>query len=195
MKIAGCILIFLAATGAGLYASMELERRKKQLAGLRRGIVSLMREIEFQLSPLCEAFLHTGERSEQPWNLFFKNVGQKLEICNVAGEYTDYEYTNMEQNNLFYSEKNYPMNISEIFEWEIKKIEKFHPWKKDLEILKTLSKGLGQLDKEMQVAQLKLAEEEIMQAEKEALEEQKKKGQLYKSLGFCMGILGVIILL
>lgn len=178
MKIAGCIFLFLAAAGAGIYASTELERRKKQLAGLRRGIVSLMREIEFQLSPLSEAFMHTGERSEQPWDVFYKNVGQKLEICN-AGSFAC----------------NDSMDVPKIFEQELKKTEKYHPWKKDLEILKTLSKGIGHLDKEMQVAQLKLAEEEVIQAEKEALEEEKKKGQLYKSLGFCMGILGVILFL
>ena len=56
-----------------------------------------------------------------------------------------------------------------------------------------LVKRLGQLDKTMQVAQLKLAEEEVIQAQNEALDEYKRKSQLYKTLGVCMGVLGVII--
>lgn len=175
MKMVGCIFVFLAAAGAGIYASMELERRMKQIASLRRSLLYMEREIAFQLSSLAEAFSHTGERSNPPWDEFFFDLAKQLERQerNICGE-----------------EK----NVVDIFQKARKRYEKTHPWKKEWEILERLFQGLGQLDKEMQMGQLRLAQEELTLAEQEAREEQKNKGQLYRSLGICMGILGVILL-
>lgn len=175
MKIVGCICIFFAAAGAGLYASKELERRKKEIVSLRKSILSMEREISFQLSTLSEAFLYTGERSEEPWKEFFKDMAKKLE----------------ERERKYYGEE---QGVEGMFREVRKKWEQMHPWKKEWEILEQLFRGLGQLDKEMQMGQLRLAQEELTLAEQEAGEEQKKKGQLYRSLGICMGILGVILL-
>lgn len=175
MKILGCICIFFAAAGAGLYASKELERRKKEIASLRKSLFSMEREISFQLATLSEAFLHTGERSEEPWEGLFKDIAKKLE----------------ERKREFYGEER---EIEGIFQETRKKWEQVHPWKREWEILEQLFRGMGQLDKDMQVGQLRLAAEELSQAEQEALEEEKRKGKLYRSLGICMGLLGVILL-
>lgn len=176
VKITGCICIFLAAAGAGLYGAMELERRKKQIAELKRGMLSLEREIEFQLSTLSEALLHTGERVEKPWKGLFSYMGERLE---------DREGTKFALRE----------NIPELFLEGRKKYEKTHPWKKEWDILTSLFQNLGQLDKEMQMAQIRMAKEELDQIEKEAKEEQRKKGKLYQWLGLCMGTLGVILFL
>ncbi len=171
----GCIFVFLAAAGAGIYASLELERRMKQIASLRRSLLSLEREIAFQLSSLAEAFSYTGERANPPWDDFFCELAKQLEVQDgdIWGEEKD---------------------VVDIFQKGRKRYEKTHPWKKEWEILERLFQGLGQLDKEMQMGQLRLAQEELALVEQEAKEEQKKKGQLYRSLGICMGILGVILL-
>ena len=175
MKMVGCIFVFLAAAGAGIHASMELERRMKQIASLRRSLLSMEREIAFQLSSLSETFFHTSERANSPWDDFFCDLANQLEIQDgdIWGEERD---------------------VVDIFQKGRKRYEKTHPWKKEWEILERLFQGLGQLDKEMQMGQLRLAQEELTLAEQEAREEQKKKGQLYRSLGICMGILGVILL-
>lgn len=170
MKILGCILIFAGMTGAGVYASLKLEKRQRQLGSLRWMIVYIAREIDYQLSPLPETMISVSKKAEEPWNLLFQNLGQVLN-----------------------ESMSFKMEIDALLEIEIKKMEMYHPWKKDLDILVALVKRLGQLDKTMQIAQLKLAEEEIMQVQKEALEEYQRKSQLYKTLGICMGVLGIII--
>lgn len=169
LKMIGCVLIFISAAGVGNYASIQLGRRKRQLAALRRGILSLIREIDFQLAPLSEAMLYTAGRTENPWNDFFEVIGRRL----ASGE----------------------NKVNEIMKEEIKRLQRRHPWKQDLEILLTLGNGLGELDKTMQLSQLRLMEAEVMEAEREAAEEQKRKSRLYQSLGVCMGMLGIIILL
>lgn len=85
--------------------------------------------------------------------------------------------------------------MEEILGDSIRTAAKYHPWDSDLEILRTMGKGLGELDKKMQLARFELAIEEIRQAEQEAGEEQKQKGKLYQTLGVCMGILGVILII
>lgn len=170
MKLVGCLLIFVGMSGMGVYASRQLERRLKQLNSLRWLLVYISREIDYQLTPLSETMAVAAKKADKPWSLLFENLGQ------VLNETTSFK-----------------TEIDVLLEREIKKIEIYHPWKKDLVILVNLVKRLGQLDKTMQVAQLKLAEEEVIQAQNEALDEYKRKSQLYKTLGVCMGVLGVII--
>lgn len=172
MKWMGYSLIFLAAAGRGYYASFLLEKRKEQIWSLRKAVLSLKREIDYQLSPLSEAFCHTAVRTTEPWGSFFEETGNKLAREGQQGA-----------------------DFIEIWGIQMKKAAKFHPWKKDLAILQALGQGLGQLDKEMQLSQLKLLEEELLEAEREAEEERIKKGHLYRMLGPCMGLLGIILLL
>ena len=170
MKVVGCLLIFAGMSGMGIYASRQLERRLRQLNSLRWLLVYIEREIDYQLSPLSETMAVASKKADKPWNFLFENLGQ---VLNKTASFKS--------------------EIDPLLEQEIKKIEIYHPWKKDLAVLVDLVKRLGQLDKTMQVAQLKLAEEEVLQAQKEAMDEYKKKSQLYKTLGVCMGVLGVII--
>lgn len=172
MRWTGYLMIFLAASGGGFYASLLLDKRKRQLLGLRRVVVSLKREIDYQLSTIAEALLHTAERAEEPWSDFLKETGIQLQENRNSGE-----------------------EFETLWNIQVEKAESFHPWKKDLDILKDLGRGLGQLDKEMQMSQLQLTEEELLEAEKTAEEEKKKKGHLYRMLGVCMGILGIVMLL
>lgn len=172
MRWLGFFFIFLAAAGGGYYASSLLDKRKKQLQSLRRAIVFLSREIDYQLAPLSEAFAQTAQRTEEPWKSFFSELSNTMQ--RKSGDEKEFHET---------------WNI------ELKNIEKFHSWKKDLSILEALGQGLGQLDKEMQLAQLKLSAEEIVEAEKDAEEQRQQKGRLYRMLGPCMGILGIILLL
>lgn len=172
MRWAGYLMIFLAAAGGGFYASLLLEKRKRQLAILKRAVISLNREIDYQLSTLPEAFHHTADRVEEPWKSFWEETGRNLEKSREIRK-----------------------EFLTLWEDQIKEAEKFHPWKQDLNILKELGKGLGQLDKQMQLAQLKLTGEELLEMEREAEEECKRKGHLYRMLGTCMGVLGIVLLL
>lgn len=172
MKAVGCFGVFLFFTAVGMYVSSQFGKRVRQLKNLEKAVVSMKREIDYQLSPLGEALLHAGKRTEPPWNQFFTQAGEK-----------------------FLDKKRGLCEPDEVFQEEIKKIRFYHPWEKDLDILLALSKGLGELDKKMQLVQLSMAEEEIRQAVGEAEQELEKKGKLYQTLGACMGVLGVILLI
>lgn len=172
MKLLGCCFIFLTFTFMGLHASSQLEKRIRQLKGLEKAILSIEREIDYRLSPIGDALIQTAKRTEFPWNLFFQNAGEAFSKNREKG-----------------------CCPNQIFEDEIPKIRIYHPWEKDLKLLLTLGKGMGELDKKMQLSQLAMAKEEIQSAIKSAQEEQHAKGKLYQTLGICMGFLGVILVI
>ena len=172
MNAAGCILILIISTAAGMYAAGQFEKRVRQLKELEKAVLILQREIDYRLSPLGEALVHTGKRIFYPWNQFFIQAGEKILEKGKESIAPD-----------------------ECFEEEIKRITTYHPWEKDLNILVSLGKNLGELDKKMQLAKLSMTEEEIRQAIDAAKEEQGKKGKLYQTLGVCMGVLGVILMI
>ena len=172
MKWAGITIIFLSCSGGGIWASLILEKRKRQISTLRRAILFLNREIDYRLTPLSEAFLAVGNSCEKPWDSFFLHLGETL------GK-------EMEEG------KDFSFLLSEAVENAIK----FHPWKEDLSFLKSSLLSLGQLDKQMQLSSLKLLEEALAEAEQKAETERQQKGKLYRTLGLCFGFLLVLMCL
>lgn len=172
MKFAGCAFLFFLFTFLGVYASSQLDKRIRQLKSLEKAVFFMKREIDYRLSPLGVTLLHTGEKMDYPWNLFFSEAGKHFQERREGLCCPD-----------------------EIFRKELEKIRFFHPWEKDLEVLIRLGKSLGELDKKMQIMQLSMAEEEIRGLLEEAVEEKKTKGKLYRTLGMSMGILSVILVL
>ena len=172
MKIVGGILMLCLFSSMGMYASGQLDRRIRQLKSLEKAILSMKRELDYRASPLAETFLYTACRTEYPWNLFFEEAGKGL----------------MERNDHF-------GGPDEVFSREAAKVRPFHPWDRDLEVLTGLGKHLGDMDKKMQLMHLSIAEEEICGLLQEAKEEKRIKGKLYQTLGICMGILSVIMVM
>ena len=172
MKIVGCILMFCLFSYMGMYASGQLERRIRQLKSLEKAILSMKRELDYRVAPLAETFLYTASRTEHPWSHFFEDAGKSLTEGkdNVTGP-------------------------DEVFSREAAKVRPFHPWDRDLEVLTGLGKHLGDMDKKMQLMHLSIAEEEICGLLQEAKEEKRIKGKLYQTLGICMGILSVIMVM
>ena len=66
--------------------------------------------------------------------------------------------------------------------------------KEDKDVLKTLSKLLGQTDAEGQISQIEITENFLESKIQEAMEEKKKNEKLYTRLGTIMGLAIVIIL-
>jgi stage III sporulation protein AB len=165
-------MIFFAASGGGFFASVQLERRKRQLGGFKRSLLFLRREIDYALAPLPEAFSHTADRVEEPWKQFWKGAAEELQ-----------------------KGKKSRVDFFTYWERQVQNIKRFHPWQKDWELFYRMGKGLGQMDKEMQLSQLQMLEKEMESREEEAGEECRKKAHLYRVLGACLGGLGVILLL
>lgn len=171
MKILGCLLMFFLFSYLGIHGANQIDRRIRQLKSLEKALFFMKREIDYRLSPLGETLLQTAKRTEHPWCLFFESAGKSFQENPMQGF----------------------MSPDEIFDREIQKIQGYHSWEKDLEVLKRLGKNFGELDKEMQLMQLTMATEEIKELLSEAQEEKQIKGKLYRTLGVCMGILSVIL--
>lgn len=167
-----CAAVLFFFSGMGMYASSQLGKRKTQLKNLEKALLYLEREVDYHLAPLADAFLQAGKKAEKPWNLLFQKMGEEMS-----------------------GQKNVSVSAETVLRETIGKIKRYHPYAADLDILISLGRGLGELDKEMQLARIKLAVEELRQAQEEAREEQRQKEKLYQTLGVCMGILGVILIL
>lgn len=172
MKYAGCVFLFFLFMFLGVYASVQLDKRIRQLKSLERAAFFMKREIDYRLSPLGVTLLHTGEKVDYPWNQFFTEAGK----C-------------------FQERRENLCCPDEIFRKELERMRFFHPWEKDLDVLVRLGKSLGELDKKMQIMQFSMMEEEIRGLLEEAIDEKRTKGKLYRTLGMCMGILSVILVL
>lgn len=172
IKWVECAAVLFFFSGMGMYASSQLGKRKIQLKNLEKALLCLEREVDYHLAPLADAFFQAGQKAEKPWNLLFQKMGERM-----AGQ------------------DNTSASVETVLLEAIGEIKRYHPYSADLAILTSLGRGLGELDKEMQIARIKLAMEEIRQAQEEAREEQRQKEKLYQTLGVCMGILGVILIL
>lgn len=172
MKVIECGSVFLLFTAAGMYASAQLGRRKRQLKHLEKALLLLSREVDYHLAPLADAFSQTAHKTEKPWDQLFERMGKWLD-----------------------SPEGCLLSAEEMLKQALKSTARYHPWKKDMEIMKSLGKGLGEMDKETQLARLEMTMEEVRQACQEAGEEQQQKEKLYQTLGVCMGILSVILMM
>ena len=128
------------------------------------------REIDYRHSCLKEVCKNSSQKADAPWDLFFSKVGAELQ-----------------------NDKENLSDPYQILERELVKISSLHPWEKDLAVIKNLGKGFGERDKKSQMIQFSIALEEIDVLLQEAIEEKKRKGKLYQTLGICMGILSVIL--
>ena len=172
MKMAGLCLIFVSSVLLGIFSARELARRSRQLAGLKKALQFLEREVDYQVTALSDAFLHTADKTEEPWKTFFLNLGMRLGMG--------------EQNRL---------SLETVVKEEIDGLKKQHPWKKDLEILSDFGERVGELDKQMQILGIRGILYEVEEEQKQALEEERQKGKLYQTMGISMGLLLVIFLL
>ncbi len=171
MKVLGCLLLFFLFSFLGIYGANRLDRRIRQLKSLEKAFLFMKREIDYRLSPIGETLLQTAKRTEHPWCLFFESAGKAFQ-------------GNMMQGSL---------SPDEILDREIKNVRGYHSWEKDLDVIRRFGKNFGELDKKMQLVQLSVAVEEIQDLLEEAIEEKHTKGKLYQTLGICMGILSVIL--
>lgn len=172
MKFVSCSVVFFIFVSMGFFVSAQMEKRLGQLKSLERGLSFMEREIDYHGSSLSDVLRHTAGRIEHPWNLFFERAGEALK-----------------------TEKEGKNNPEAVFQKELDKVRPYHPWDKDLEVLKALGKRIGSLDKKMQLLELCEAKEEMKRQIREAEEEKGVKGKLYRTLGLCMGFLGVILIL
>ena len=159
-------LVFASASLIGKYLSKRYVYRLEELEELRNSLDIFKTKIKFTYEPLPEIF-------EQISKISSKNVSQ---IFKIAKENMKNINAGMAWSEAIESNQNYLKN-------------------EDKEILKMLSKMLGQTDAEGQISQIEITENFLDTKIKEAQIEKQKNEKLYTKLGTTIGLVIVLILI
>ena len=170
MKTAGIILILFSGTGLGLCKSMELTARLRILEELVQLLLLLKGEIRCTGATLEDAFGDVAAKMSGEYRLFLTETARRLQ-------------------------KRPGITFDTIFrECAIRNLPLQKLSVQERESFLSLGEKLGYLDREMQVAQLTLLEEELggrIRSLKSAMPRQQKT---YRSMGILGGMLLAILL-
>ncbi len=170
LKILGGIMIISAGGLIGILYSGRLYARHRELNNLRRHMQMLETEIIYGATPLPAAMANIAGRTEGLASSFFLLVAKCL------------------SERSFYSFKDaWVYSVDSIFhgtplDWA------------DVELIKGLGNILGGSDREDQKKHFELFYMQLRHQEDKALEELKRSGRMYRSLGFLLGIAVFVVL-
>ncbi|SFR67611.1 stage III sporulation protein AB [Anaeromicropila populeti] len=171
LKVIGAILTISSCTALGLYFSMEIRTRLKELCELRKYITILRGDIRYGGTPLPEAFKGLAERSPGSFQGFFRYVSQELLLLNGQ-------------------------TFQEIWEIGVKKhLNDTCLNKQDKDNIISLGENLGHLDREMQINTIDLFLSQLEGEINELSIVVKERTKLYNTLGIMSGIFITIIML
>lgn len=170
LKVMGLVLILTAAVGTGYSISRELSLREKNLRQYLMLIISLKGEIRYGNSSLAEAFQRTVPRLQGP----FRELAEKL-----AKELDSVEGITLEQ--LLCGKHS-------------AEIKNMHVTAEEQKFICSLGNRMGYLDRETEVRQLELYEEELKRHIEEIHTTIPSKKKIYRTLGIMGGFLMVILL-
>ena len=158
-------LILILATMIGRFLSKKYVYRLEELEDIKNALNILKSKIKFTYEPIPEIFEEISKTSSRNISELFKTA--KIKMNDLTANEAWEEAIEESQNNLK---------------------------KEDKDVLKTLSKLLGQTDAEGQISQIEITENFLETKIQEAMEEKKKNEKLYTRLGTIMGLTIVIIL-
>lgn len=165
LKIVIYTCIFLASSTIGILISKKYEERVKQLKEFKNALSMFKAKIKFTYEPIPEIFEEISKQINSNTGKIFKLASCNMEVLTAGDAWNMAVDTDI-------------LSIS----------------KEDKNILKNLSKLLGQTDVDGQINQIELTsnflDEQIEKAEKEKLKSEK----LYRTLGMVVG-LGIVIIL
>ena len=170
LKTAGLLLIIISGTGLGYSAGREYLLREKNLRQLFLLTVYLKGQIRYGNSSLAEAFEEISMRLDRRWGKFAGKISEELKSV---------EGVSLE---IILSGKLFP------------EIRQFGLAPEEERLLMSLGNRLGYLDREMQLRQLELYEEELNRHIMELHEKMPEKRKICQSLGIMGGLLLAILL-
>ncbi len=171
IKIIGSLCLMLTATAVGFFKAELLCVRVKRLMELKRMMIFLQGELRVYKATLSEAFASVAERLEEPFGSALEKMALQMEQQNSPG-------------------------FSAIWqEMEKKMLQEEGFLKEDEALFRMLQNSLGYLDLTMQTEALNLAIFQTDEAMKEAKEQQRVKGKLYKTMGVTAGAFLVLLIL
>lgn len=158
-------IILVACSLIGRYLSKRYVMRVKELEEMKNALSVFQSKIKFTYEPIPEVF-------EEIAKITSKSVGQ---VFYLAKEKMKKNTANMAWEQAIDESEN---NLT----------------KEDKQVLKTLSKLLGQTDIEGQNSQIEITQNFLETQRKEAQQQREKNEKLYSKLGTTIGLVIVIIL-
>lgn len=169
LKLAGAILIICASAGMGYSKCRELTLRERNLENFLQLILCLKGEIRCGNSSLPEALRDTASRCRGIYKDFFYGAATCME-------------TNTEE------------NLSVIFKNCTEQyLTETCLTGEEKRKISLLGERLGYLDREMQIRQLELYEEEFQYLLQELQKDKSEKKKIYRSLGAMGGIMLAVL--
>ena len=168
MQIVKYIILFLIlmlSSSLGKILSKKYIHRLEELEEMKNSLNIFKNKIKFTYEPIPDIFEEISKTKVKNIGKIFENARDKMN--NKTANLAWEEAIEESNNNLKEDDKN---------------------------ILKTLSKLLGQTDVEGQVSQIEITERFLDTQIKEAIDEKQKNEKLYKRLGTIIGLAIVIVL-
>lgn len=166
LKIIIYTCIFLSSSAIGILISKKYEERVNELKEFKNALNMFKTKIKFTYEPIPEIFEEISKQINSNTGKIFKLASCNMEVLAAGDAWNMAVDTKI-------------LSINE----------------EDKDILKNLSKLLGQTDIEGQISQIELTtaflDEQIEKAEKERLKSEK----MYRTLGMVVGLAIVIILM
>lgn len=169
LKAVGAFLVFLASVGLGWQESRKLSEHIQTLEDFLQVIICLKGEIRYGGSSLPDTFRETSRHCSERYVCFLRMISEKME--NRQEKDPGRIVRQCAEENL----KNLPLDSAE------------------KERIAQLGERLGYLDREMQLRQLSLYEDEFEQLIQKGREAAPAKKKLYRSLGIFCGAMAAIL--
>lgn len=174
LKLAATLMLILGGAGTGYARSRELTEREKNLEILLQILFFLKGEIRSGNSPLPHAFREIAGKIEGSFSKILLDAAQEMKDSGGT-------------------------NLTEILEHCIQKniyLQNFAGAQKNeegIEILQTLGRRLGYLDREQQICQIELLEAETEERRRQLREKLPEQKKICQSLGILGGILLAVL--
>ena len=157
--------LLVSCTLIGRFLSKKYVYRLNELEEMKNALNVFQSKIKFTYEPIPEIFEEISKNSNSNISYIFKKAKEKMIEKNASQAWEEA----IDESNFNFS-------------------------KEDKQVLKTLSKLLGQTDSEGQISQIEVTQSFLETQIKEAEEEKKKNEKLYSKLGTTIGLAIVIIL-
>lgn len=171
IRVFGVGLILFSSTAIGLLCASRLKERIEELENIRKLLLMLRGEIKYSHSTLSEAFGSIGKRLKPPYGELLLKTAEQMD--SMQGQ-----------------------TLAQIWEGCVADyLKESVLLKEDREKVIHLGSQLGYLDTEMQISTIELYLEQVQEEIKNAQENFKRNGKLYRMMGVMAGVFLVILML
>lgn len=165
------VLIVISCTLIGFLYGENYRRRVVELNEIQRAVVQLQNEIMYTYTPLPEAIRSVSIKSIYPLNDFFMLIYELLSENRVESVYEAFRYA--------VNSKKQCLALK----------------KEDINILTDMAKTLGQADIDGHRRVFELTNDTLKKRIGEAESSMQKNVKMFRSIGFCIGAMLVIMLI